>query len=204
MHGLRKINNTYTPDGSGRDLLIYYDPAFRGGRQCDDKFSPHFPKPETGDVKLGRAPKTGYDARIEAGSQHLNLSRSSFNTNRAKKINIADPYANRLEELRLLSTTRASETLFRSKSDPALLGSCPFRRSYGAVSAATQSILPRPLGGSTSMTQLPKAGSGVSSSPTKSSKKEIWTEPGERHQYMGFSRTAYGGLWKAMSQTGPG
>lgn len=195
MHGLRKINNTYTPDGTGRDLLIYYDPAFRGGKAFSDTFSPHLPKPEAGDVKLSRPPKTGYNARIEYSAQHLNLARSASDRTLAMKRKHADPFASRLQALQMASTTSANQTFFRSKSDPALLGSCPFRRSVGAFHGASAVYLPKPQA-------IDLSGFGGSGSPTK--KQEIWAEPGERHQYMGFSRTAYGGLWKAMSATGPG
>ncbi len=32
MYGLRKINNMYTPNGSGRDAIIFFETKFRGGR----------------------------------------------------------------------------------------------------------------------------------------------------------------------------
>mmetsp|Transcript_23441 Transcript_23441/g.66898 ORF Transcript_23441/g.66898 Transcript_23441/m.66898 type:complete len:148 (-) Transcript_23441:248-691(-) len=122
--GLRTINNNYVASGDGRDLLIYHDQNFRGGKAGMSLTSPHLPSPNTGQAKLRRpvGSSVGYNARVEAHTQHLNLSQSSFRAVADKKCRMSEG----------LSATGASvisdTTVAHSLSQPTLEGrNKPFR-----------------------------------------------------------------------------
>lgn len=53
MYGLRKVNNTYTPNGSGRDCIIFFDQGFRGGKVDYTRFNAHPGAPSVSEYKRG-------------------------------------------------------------------------------------------------------------------------------------------------------
>jgi len=178
MHGLRKINNMYAPNGSGRDCIIYFDQQFRGGKVgytniqchpgavCESKRA----------VSLSKHRYKSFDAGPHSPSVEFSLN---------KTLNSLDNQAPRIQKqksLNDLALSQAGDLLTVKKRAESVEG-LKYSRSIGHINPL---VIPRPG---------PKI-EKVKSPRLTENKKPV---PGDckRHQYPGFSRTEYGGMWKA-------
>mmetsp|Transcript_31724 Transcript_31724/g.69305 ORF Transcript_31724/g.69305 Transcript_31724/m.69305 type:complete len:188 (-) Transcript_31724:78-641(-) len=131
--GQRRINNKYVASGDGRDLIILMSAGYRGGRLHEVRTLPHFCRPSADAPKVRRpvGSTLGWTARTEAHTQHLNLASSvaPFVANARKKID--------QEKLRSSGyswpTPATMPAIMRSRSDPGLDGTSPFRRTTGSI-----------------------------------------------------------------------
>mmetsp|Transcript_43245 Transcript_43245/g.111687 ORF Transcript_43245/g.111687 Transcript_43245/m.111687 type:complete len:201 (+) Transcript_43245:206-808(+) len=193
--GLCLINNNYTARGDGRDLLIYYDSGFRGGKMSMHAKTSHLPSPMAGPAKLQRPPGSslGFGARNEGHQQHLNLSSSSFKELNDKK-------------LRLTSNTSSSG--FHSTGSPKetaqrLLMSTTRPRSSPAgnrfVHVFEQSTMvstgSKPLWATGKLGEDDlRASTGQLMVPAQPGVPE-WDKPLPIKSVYGFNRTPNGGYW---------
>jgi len=186
MHGLRLINNNYVASGDGRDAIVYHDGGFRGGNAGRDNISQHLHKPMAGSPKLRRQSTLGYNARVEASTQHLNLSKSSASFLQEVKEKIKKE-----EDTRTSLHNRGDlPELLRSKSDPGLTGSTPFARSVGL--GATSRMHPLASTSPKSLTQKLVTTSSFRGTQTA---EPAWTKNLTLPVRSGYSRMPFGGVW---------
>jgi hypothetical protein len=198
MAGLRLVNNNFVPYGDGRDLMVFYDSSFRGGKLCQESVLTHFPNPKAGVPKLFKSPKKGFGARVEADTQHLNCARN-MNTYLAEtKAKLAE--AKKTSKLPRRIALGASDDnlpeMLRSRSDPGLDGLTPFSRSTGMAATTSAACLRRPSSApcgsfATETLQMPSP----SPEATARGKTPRWTNNLARTSYSGIARTPYGGFW---------
>jgi len=128
MFGLRKINNNYVANGTGRDLTINFDSSFRGGRLGSGSLVQHWPKPFVDSPKVKKHMETGPDARVEAHTQTLNCSRSSTDFLRETKVKLRESAkfqfplvgSNTLQTMMSSKASGASHGLLKAASMPSL------------------------------------------------------------------------------------
>eukprot|EP00929_Paragymnodinium_shiwhaense_P018934 TRINITY_DN13070_c0_g1_i1.p1 TRINITY_DN13070_c0_g1~~TRINITY_DN13070_c0_g1_i1.p1 ORF type:complete len:191 (+),score=28.78 TRINITY_DN13070_c0_g1_i1:98-670(+) len=188
MYGLRRGNNNYCANGTGRDLTTYYDAGFRGGKYGVDKVNQHLPQPQPGSPKHFKLNSLGFNARNEGFQQTFNCSRS------VKKM--VDEKTGRMTVGSLPNfapSTEAQPQLLQSRSDPALTGSGHgWQRSTGlAATAAYMDLHQSPLKSSL------RGASGLSTPKARrhGEASETWTAELFIPSRGGFARNPGGGVW---------
>mmetsp|Transcript_14289 Transcript_14289/g.39546 ORF Transcript_14289/g.39546 Transcript_14289/m.39546 type:complete len:201 (-) Transcript_14289:106-708(-) len=193
--GLRKINNNYVASGDGRDLLIYHDQSFRGGKAGTALTHPHLPNPTSGVPKVRRpvGSTLGFNARTEPHTQHLNLSQSSLKDVEGKKTRV-------LEGLGATGASLVTGSNFpRSRSQPSSNLEEPMKPFTYRWEEST-----RPRVGTSDWNPtayaLPDYG-GVPArdldltSSMRAPEETAWNKRFPLRAYPGYSRTGLGGFW---------
>eukprot|EP00397_Hematodinium_sp_SG-2012_P047575 GEMP01054167.1.p1 GENE.GEMP01054167.1~~GEMP01054167.1.p1 ORF type:complete len:220 (+),score=30.51 GEMP01054167.1:66-662(+) len=198
MYGLRKINNSYVSNGSGRDTIIIFDPYFLSGKL--GLKSLHHPDPFNGGppqhgpphaYNAFKGPPVG-DAWV-VGDQTVTKSHNQRHSHN-------NSYAVLKTKEILEKSVDAEKKLVKSFSLPNL-GSQDehWSRVRGTTSEFPK---PRPRVRAPDTRQLfPRQ---AQEQPPAQEPNYPFPNDANRHQYYGFSRTNFGGLWKVSSFVGPG
>jgi len=191
--GLRTINNNYVASGDGRDLCIYHDQSFRGGKSGLGLTSPHLPSPATNAAKFQRpvGMTRGFNARNEGHTQHLNLSQSSYKAVTDKKTRLLGEGA----------TFKSDMQQVHARSQPGLGDAKKPFRFVWEESARPRAIAewsPPPLLGATGdLGALPAQELDLSDS--RAADSAAWTKRMPLRSYPGYTRTPMGGFWSDMA-----
>lgn len=189
--GLRTINNNYVASGDGRDLLIYHDQSFRGGKMGMGLTSPHLPGRSRFDVKVSRpvGSSLGFNARNEGHTQHLNLSQSSVRAVSEKKTRIFEGGLSGLGATDLqFGHARSQPKLEAPKKPFSYVWAESSRKPAFDWDPVQQRSLFGDFGGGMSAQEFDLPSRRRAEAPS-------WNKRLPLQSYPGYSRTPLGGIW---------